>query len=118
MRFAVVGDFQAFRVSLDGGHLLAKARSLPVLYEWWCYLKVMRLLSGFLTLVGSESAEDSPFRRLSAQRDRVVIEFAADQHLDFHDRTGRLVRLRYVPRFAIATSIATLTMDCLAPNRK
>jgi len=96
---AIVTHFQAFRVSLDGGHLLARARSLPVLYEWWCYLDVLRLLGSMLTLAGSDSPDDSPFRRLNEQRDRFVVEFAADQSLDFHDRTGRLVRLRYVPRY-------------------
>lgn len=95
----MVAHFQSFRVSLDGGHLLARARSLPVLYEWWCCLEVLRLLTQLLALDGGDTGEDSPFRRLTAQRDRFVVEFATDQHLDFHDRTGRLVRLRYVPRY-------------------
>jgi hypothetical protein len=95
---AIVGHFQSYRVQLDGGHLLARARSLPQLYESWCYLEVMRVLRSGLTMVGSGEV-DSPFRRVAAERDRFVIEFASDQFIDFHDRTGRLVRLRYVPRY-------------------
>jgi len=95
---AIMGHFQAYRVQLDGGHLLARARSLPQLYETWCCLEVMRVLRGSLTMAGSGEG-GSPFRRLAAERDRFVIEFGSDQHVDFHDRTGALVRLRYVPRY-------------------
>lgn len=94
----MVAHFQAFRVQIDGGHLLARARSLPVLYEWWCYLDLVRILNQCLRMETTR-ADDSPFRHVSAERDRMVIELAADQWLDFRDRTGRLVRLRYVPRY-------------------
>jgi hypothetical protein len=95
---AIVGHFQAYRVQLDAGHLLVRARSLPQLYETWCCLEVMRVLRGALKMTGGGEGP-SPFRRVAAERDRFVIEFGADQHVDFHDRTGALVRLRYVPRY-------------------
>jgi hypothetical protein len=94
----IVGHFQSYRVQIDGGHVLARARSLPALYECWCYLEVMRILKTSLTMVGA-TGDDSPFRRVAAERERFVIEFSSDQWIDFQDRTGRLVRLRYVPRY-------------------
>ncbi|MFL5338680.1 MAG: DUF2357 domain-containing protein [Gemmataceae bacterium] len=95
----IVTHFQAFRVQLDAGHLVARARSLPVLYEWWCFLDVLRMLKKMLTLAEPGGGAESPFQRLGAERDRFVIEFSADQWTDFRDRGGRLVRLRYVPLY-------------------
>ena len=96
----IVSHFRAYRVELDGAHMLARARSLPVLYEWWCFLQVLKILQSALTMAESPGdSADSPFRRLGAERDRFVIDFMTDQWTDFHDRTGRLVRLRYVPLY-------------------
>ena len=46
----VWNHFQSYRVRLDGEHLLARGKSLPVLYEWWCNLEVLRILQGCLDL--------------------------------------------------------------------
>ena len=97
--------------------MLARARSLPVLYEWWCFLQVMKILKNALTMkeLPGESA-DSPFRRLGAERDRFVIDFTTDQWTDFHDRTGRLVRLRYVPLYRSRAYDLSLGYGLLGPE--
>src|SRR5205823_2359601 len=79
---------------------LPRIKSLPELYERWCVLEVMRCRRSCLRL-GSPAAQagSSPVRRLAEERERLVVEFAADQALDFEDAAGRLVRLRYVPRY-------------------
>ncbi len=97
---SIVSHFQAFRVQVDDKHLVMRARSLPVLYEWWCLLEVLRVLRGCLPFRAAEElGADSPFRRLAEERDRFVVEFEADQAVDFEDAEGRLVRVRYVPSY-------------------
>jgi hypothetical protein len=92
--------FQAFRVQVDDKHLVLRARSLPVLYEWWCLLEVLRSLRACLRYAQVEDfGPNSPFRRLAEERDRFVLEFKPDQAIDFEDATGRLVRVRYVPSY-------------------
>jgi Domain of unknown function (DUF2357)/PD-(D/E)XK nuclease superfamily len=96
----IVAHFQAFRVQVDDKHLVMRARSLPVLYEWWCLLEVMRILRGCLPFsAGEDLGPGSPFRRLAEERDRFVVEFEPDQAVDFEDPEGRLVRVRYVPSY-------------------
>ncbi len=85
---------------LDDAHLLVRAKALPVLYEWWCVLEVLRCLQGCLHLISPAGlGAASPFRRLGEERERLVVEFAADQAVDFRDERGRLVRLRYSPSY-------------------
>jgi len=96
----MVTHYQAFRVQVDDRNLVLRARSLPVLYEWWCLLEVMRSLRGCLDFGQSEDfGPQSPFRRLAEERDRFVVEFTADQSLDYEDAQGNLIRLRYVPSY-------------------
>ena len=57
------------------------------------------MLKKILKLADAAGGDESPFRRLGAERDRFVIEFSSDQWTDFRDRGGRLVRLRYVPLY-------------------
>jgi hypothetical protein len=96
----IVSHFTSYRVRLDDEHLLLRAKSLPVLYEWWCVLEVLRLLQGCLRLRKSSAfTASSPFRRLDDERERFVIELTPDQVVDFEDEAGRLVRLRYVPTY-------------------
>src|SRR5262249_37940347 len=71
--FAVLRTlFQAFRVHLDDGYLLTRARAMPVLYEWWCVLQVLRTLQGGLTQRSGDAGPHSPFRRLQEERERFL----------------------------------------------
>jgi hypothetical protein len=97
----IAGHFRAYRVSLDNTGLLTRARSLPVLYEWWCALQVIRVLQNCLKL-RDDQPSSSPFRRLLEERTRLVLDFNPDQVLDFEDETGRMVRLRYQPSYRSA----------------
>ncbi len=96
----ILNHFRAYRVRLDGGHLLSRGKSLPVLYEWWCALEVLRVLRESLAMANDQPAgRGTPFRHQDAERPGFVVEFAADQAVDFEDGAGRLVRLRYVPSY-------------------
>jgi hypothetical protein len=112
----IVAHFQAYRYSLDGEHLLMRAKSLPVLYEWWCVLEVLRCLQGALELRTQPFGQGSPFQRLEEERDRFVVEFTANQHVDFADDAGRVVRLRYIPSYRSAFESRGLTFGLLGPE--
>ena len=113
----LMGHFTSFRVRLDDTHLLTRGKSLPVLYEWWCVLEVLRVLQGCLRRGGgSAEGRGSPFRRLEAERACFVVEFAADQAVDFEDENGRLVRLRYVPSYRPESESGGLGYGLLSPE--
>ncbi|MCB9953572.1 MAG: hypothetical protein H6824_21560 [Planctomycetaceae bacterium] len=92
--------FSTFRVQLDDYHLLLQAKSIPLLYEWWCLLEVLHILHKILELKVGGDDRTRPFRRLiSDGRDRFVIQFEGNQTIDFVDQTQRLVRVRYEPEY-------------------
>jgi hypothetical protein len=113
----LVSHFTSYRIHLDDAHLVTRAKSLPVLYEWWCLLEVLRILQGCVRQrAGSPGDLASPFRCLHEDRDRLVIELAADQAVDFDDEEGRLIRLRYVPRYQPWRQSRTSTYGLLGPE--
>jgi hypothetical protein len=115
----VLGHFKSFRVRLGEDHLLTRGKSLPVLYEWWCALEVMRILQGCLKLCEQQpQGRGSPFKRLEAERTRFVVEFTPDQAVDFEDDTGRLVRLRYVPSYRNEEASSGLAYGLLSPEEE
>lgn len=96
----ILSHFRSFRVRLDGGHLLTRGKSMPVLYEWWCALDVLRALRACLQWKADQPAgRGNLFRPNDSGRPGFVVEFATDQAADFEDAAGRLVRLRYVPSY-------------------
>lgn len=115
----VLGHFKSFRVRLGEDHLLTRGKSLPVLYEWWCALEMMRILQGCLKLCEQQpQGRGSPFRRLEAERTRFVVEFTPDQAVDFEDDNGRLVRLRYVPSYRHEDASGGLSYGLLSPEEE
>ena len=76
----IQSHFQSYRVQLDDEHLVTRARSLPVLYEWWCLLAVLRFLQGELKQLDTTgSGRGTPFRRLRDERERFVATELAGQ---------------------------------------
>src|SRR5207302_406233 len=70
----IVDHFRAYRFRLDELELLTRARSLPVLYEWWCFLEVLRTLQQILALKWPVTpGRASPFQ---ADRNRLLLEFS------------------------------------------
>lgn len=115
----VLSHFKSFRVRLGEDHLLTRGKSLPVLYEWWCVLEVMRVLQACMTLCDNQpQGRGSPFRRLEAERTRFVVEFTPDQAVDFEDDSGRLVRLRYVPSYRPEHVSGGLAYGLLSPEEE
>jgi hypothetical protein len=112
----MTGHFSAFRVHLDDHHLVHRAKSLPVLYEWWCLLEVIQALQGCLKLRRTDAP--SPFKCLVRDRDRLVVDFANDQQVDFIDERDRLVRLRYVPHYRSLRDAARTGYGLLGSGRE
>jgi hypothetical protein len=99
--------------------LLTRGKSLPVLYEWWCVLEVLRILQASLKQCGDQPrGRGSPFRRLASERSRFVVEFSPDQAVDFEDDAGRLVRLRYVPSYRPEHASGGLAYGLLSPEEE
>ncbi|MCE9530217.1 MAG: restriction endonuclease-like protein [Planctomycetes bacterium] len=115
----VLSHFKSFRVRLGEDHLLTRGKSLPVLYEWWCVLEVLRILQASLKLCDNQPmGRGSPFRRLEAERARFVVEFEPDQAVDFEDDAGRLVRMRYVPSYRPEHASGGLAFGLLGPEEE
>ncbi len=115
----VLSHFKSFRVRLGEDHLLMRGKSLPVLYEWWCVLEVIRILQGCLQICEDQPiGRGSPFRRLDAERKRFVVEFTPDQAIDFEDDSGRLIRLRYVPSYRPNETSGGLAFGLLSPEEE
>jgi hypothetical protein len=96
----IAGHFLTYQATLDTHHLLTRARSLPVLYEWWCAVRLISILTDSLTpLLHDASAEPLISTRLAQEGRRFTIEFAADQAINFRDRQGARVRFRYQPAY-------------------
>lgn len=113
----ILAHFRAFRVRLDGGHLLTRGKSLPVLYEWWCALEVLRVLRESLTLAADQpTGRGTLFQNRDTERAGFVVEFEADRAVDFEDGEGRLVRLRYVPSYRREGESGGSAVGLLSPD--
>lgn len=113
----VLSHFKSFRVRLGEEHLLTRGKSLPVLYEWWCVLDLIRILQSCLMQCDDQKrGVGSPFRRLELERTRFVVDFLPDQAIDYEDDAGRLVRLRYVPAYRPEQTSGGLAYGLLSPE--
>ena len=96
----LVGHFTLYRATLDIGPLMSRARSLPVLYEWWCAVRVIRALArGLQPLVDDPERPSVVTSKLTHEGKRFTVEFAQDQAMNFVDGRGLRVRFRYVPEY-------------------
>lgn len=103
----IAGHFLTYQATLDTHQLLTRARSLPVLYEWWCAVQVIRILARGLTPLPHDAQARSPLStRLTQEGRRFTIEFEPDQAITFTDGRGARVRFRYQPVYAAAHAIA------------
>jgi hypothetical protein len=99
---AIAGHFLHYQATLDTQPLLTRARSLPVLYEWWCAVQVIRILSRGLT-PRAHDVLDRPIisTRLAQEGKRFTVEFTWDQAISFEDSRGCRVRFRYQPQYTL-----------------
>lgn len=99
----LASHFLAYEASLDTHLLLTRARSLPVLYEWWCASRVLQILAkGLSPQQVGPGGRASFFRELVAEKGRFTVEFAEDQEMVFTDGAGSSIRFRYQPRYLAA----------------
>lgn len=103
----VVGHFLTYQATLDTHQLLTRARSLPVLYEWWCAVQIVRILArGLSPLPHDPQVGSLVGTRLTQEGQRFTIEFAPDQAISFTDDRGARVRFRYQPIYSAARGVA------------
>jgi hypothetical protein len=97
---AIAGHFQTYQATLDNQPLLTRAKSLPVLYEWWCAVQVIRILArGLAPLAHDPLNRPIIAPRLAPEGKRFTIEFTWDQVISFTDGQGARVRFRYQPEY-------------------
>lgn len=96
----IAEHFKAFRATLDNQSILTRARSLPVLYEWWCAVRVIRIVARGLTPL-TYDPQNRPLltTQLAQDRKRFTIEFTSNQAMTFVDGLGGRVRVRYQPEY-------------------
>lgn len=97
---AMTNHFLTYQTTLDASRLLTRARSLPVLYEWWCAVRILRILArGLIPLVHESLERPILASEFSQNTRRFTIEFDADQEATFVDGRNNRVRLRYQPSY-------------------
>jgi len=113
--FRVISEhFLTYQATLDTQQLLTRARSLPVLYEWWCAVQVIRILSRGLTpLINDPIAQPLISTHLAQEGRRFTIEFTLDQAINFIDSRGSRVRFRYQPLYAASQGATGPTVAIL-----
>jgi hypothetical protein len=96
----IAGHFLTYQATLDTHQLLTRARSLPVLYEWWCAIQIIRILTqGLNPLPHDPHAGSLIATHLTQEGSRFTVEFSHDQAINFTDRRGARVRFRYQPEY-------------------
>lgn len=100
--------FLAFQTTLDTQPLLMRVRSLPVLYEWWCAVRVIGILARGLTPL-SHDPLDRPI--IAREERRFTIEFSANQVIAFTDNRGMRVRFRYQPEYPANRPTGPVLLD-------
>lgn len=98
----IATHFRQYQATLDPQPLLTRARSLPVLYEWWCAVRVLRILSRGLTPLPDPGGRSIIATRLGQEGKRFTLEFSWDQAINFTDGHGQRVRFRYQPEYLAA----------------
>jgi hypothetical protein len=99
----IAEHFGTFRATLDNQSLLTRARSLPKLYEWWCAVRIIRILACRLTPLAHDPLKQPlVVTRLIHERKTFTIEFTSDQAMTFEDSNGARVRFRYEPKYVSA----------------
>jgi hypothetical protein len=89
--------YHSSQATLDLQPLLTQIRSLPVLYQWWCAVRVLRILANGLIPLRTDSL-------LTADGRRFTLEFTPNQSIEFGDALGHRLRFRYEPLYTAQDS--------------
>lgn len=81
---------------IAGGPLDLSVKDLNVLYEYWCYLALLRILAEET----GEKLDPKALLQVSQQGLRVMLMKGRETKTEFRDQGGRSIEVRYNPRFA------------------
>ncbi|HEX2190234.1 MAG TPA: DUF2357 domain-containing protein, partial [Longimicrobiaceae bacterium] len=101
-------------LSLEGGPVHLAVKDLGLLYEYWCFLALARILAG-------RSGRPLPARRLLAVEERglrVLLRRGREQSLPFDLGGGRRAVLTYNPRFGGEPLLVPQQPDLLLEVRR
>ncbi len=102
---AIDRHFLSFEITFETQSLLSRVRSLPVLYELWCAVRVLRILSQGLRRTTAGLAGTSLVRSTTLSTNtQFSLDLSADRAVDFEDAAGNRVRFRYQPEYRSALS--------------
>ena len=97
---AIDRHFLSFQVTFETQALLSRVRSLPVLYELWCSVRVLRILSQGLRRTAAGGAGASLVRTTALSTNtQFSLDLTPDRSIDFEDALGHRVRFRYQPEY-------------------
>ena len=97
---AIDRHFLSFQITFETQSLLSRVRSLPVLYELWCTVRVLRILSRGLrrTSVGVPGTTLVRTAAFSTNT-QFSLDLSSNRAIDFEDVLGNRVRFRYQPEY-------------------
>ena len=102
---AIDRHFQSFQITFETQTLLSRVRSLPVLYELWCTVKVLRILSRGLRRTGATVPGANLVRTTTLSTNtQFSLDLSANRAVDFEDAVGNRVRFRYQPEYKAVLS--------------
>lgn len=113
---SVAGYDQAYRafqglalsLRLADGPVLHATRELHQLYEMWCYLTVLRAVSGYL----NQPVHAAPFFEVEHRGVRTVLRHGR-RHAVAFDQGARRVQVTYTPRFSAGQGLLVQRPDLL-----
>ncbi len=102
---AIDRHFLSFQVTFETQSLLSRVRSLPVLYELWCTVRVLRILAQGLRRTADGIPGSNLVRTTTLSTNtRFSLDLSANRSVDFEDAPGHRVRFRYQPEYRTVLS--------------
>jgi len=97
---AIDRHFLSFQITFETQTLLSRVRSLPVLYELWCTVRVLRILSQGLRRTTATAPGANLVRTTTLSTNtQFSLDLSANRAVDFEDALGNRVRFRYQPEY-------------------
>ena len=102
---AIDRHFLSFQITFETQSLLSRVRSLPVLYELWCTVRVLRILSRGLRRSSAAVPGSNLVRTATLSTNtQFSLDLVGNRAVDFEDAQGNRVRFRYQPEYRTVLS--------------